>query len=119
MQQRADGLCPAAFSAKRRTQSRAEAKLPVLVDNAAVAAGWAGPPGGVGAAGHCSLQLVDVADEIALTPLEGLLELFELRAPALDAILAEHHVGLELGLALTQLRLALLQLERPLVDCCV
>ena len=59
----------------------------------------------------CALQLVDVADEVALTALEGLLELLQLRPPALDPVLAELDIDLELGLALLQIGLPLPQLE--------
>src|SRR5919197_1649803 len=102
-------LSSRAFRAKRSTSSTAEAQLPQLPD-AAVAAGWAGPPGVV-ARVHRALQLIDVAHEIAFAALERLLELLELGAPALDSILAELDVRLELGLALLQLALPLSQLE--------
>src|SRR5438067_13529576 len=60
-----------------------------LVD-AAVAAGGAGPPGVVrGTTVHDALQLVHVRDEILFAAIERLLELFELRAPALHLVLAQ------------------------------
>src|SRR5262249_9271534 len=85
-----------------------EAKLRELV-NAAVAARRPLPPGVVAGAGPRSLQLVDVADEVALTPLERLLELLELGGPALHLVRAHLHVRLEL-------RLAQLQVAQALVD---
>jgi len=114
------GLCPRTFSAKRRTQSQAKAKLSrgarsALAD-AAVAAGRPRPPGAV-ASGHGALELIDVADEVPLTPVECLLELFELGAPALDAVLAELDVGFELGLALVEIGLEPLQLRHAGIGC--
>src|SRR2546426_10051047 len=69
--------------------------------DAAVAAGRPRPPRVV-AAGHDALQLVDVVDEIALAAVERLLELLELRAPALDAGLAELDIRLELHFPLLE-----------------
>src|SRR6266545_3601589 len=94
----------------------AKAQLSRLLADAAVAAGGARPPSVVMDGRHCALELVDVADEVSLAAVEGLLELLELGAPALDPILAELDVGLELGLALLQLRLTLRQLEHSGVD---
>src|SRR5262249_30309151 len=67
-------------------------------------------------AGHGSLELIDVADEVALAALERLLELLELRPPALHAVFADLYVRLELRLAELQVALALRQLEHPCVD---
>jgi hypothetical protein len=67
-------------------------------------------------AGHRALQLIDVADEVALSAVERLLELLELCPPALDPILAERDVGLELRLADLEFALPLAQLEHPGVD---
>src|SRR5439155_25925688 len=77
--------------------------------DAAVAARRAGPPGIV-AAGHCAQQLVYVVDEIALAPVEVLLELLELRSPPLDAIFPDLHVCLELRFPLHEVALEALQL---------
>ena len=63
------------------------------------------------------MKLVDVADEIAFAPFECLLELFELGAPAVDAVLAELHVCLELGFALVEIGLEPLELCHPRVGC--
>jgi AmiR/NasT family two-component response regulator len=86
---------------------------PLLVAaDAAVAARRPRPPGVVGV-GHRALELIDVADEVTLTPLEGLLHLFELRPPALDAILAKLDVGLEFGLSLVEIALPAAQFQHP------
>src|SRR3954470_16797719 len=116
--QRARGLCPRAFSAKRRTYHRSKRSLERLVD-AAVAARGAGPPGVIRYAGHRALKLVDVAHKIFLAALEGLLELLELGAPALHLVLAQLHVGFELGLTQLELALAFRQLENAGVDDCL
>src|SRR6266480_2931208 len=84
--------------------------------NAAVAARWSLPPGVAARAGHGSLQLIDVAHEVALAPVQRLLELFQLGPPALDPVLAQLHVRVELRLAQLQVALALPQLEDPRVD---
>jgi hypothetical protein len=111
---RVRGLGARTFSAKRRTQLPSESAAFGRLTNAAVAAGWPRPPGAV-ASGHGALELVYVADEVPLTPVECLLELFELGAPALDPVLAELDVGLELGFALLEVGFETLELSRPSV----
>src|SRR5439155_2612944 len=101
---------PARVCAKRSTKNAAKAQLSLRLANAAVAAGGAGPPGVV-TGRHRTLKLVDVADEITLAAVECLLEFLELCAPAFDLVFAVLNVGLELGLALLELRLTLLELD--------
>jgi hypothetical protein len=62
------------------------------------------------AAADRALQLVDVLRELAFTPFELLLQSRQLAPPALDTLLAQHHVRLELGLAGEQFMLPFLQL---------
>ncbi len=59
--------------------------------------------------------MVDVADEVALAAVERLFELFELGAPALDAVFSELDVGLELCFALFEVGLEPLELDHPRV----
>jgi len=59
--------------------------------------------------------LIDVADEVPLAAVEGLLELFQLGAPALDPILPELNVGLELCFAQFQVTLEAPDLRRASV----
>ena len=61
------------------------------------------------------MELVDVADEVPLAPVERLLELLELGAPALDPVLAELDVGFELGFALLEVGFETLQFGCPSV----
>src|SRR5437763_958488 len=95
---RARELSSCAFSAKRSNSPNSESALSLLV-HAAVAARGALPPGFVAGAVHGSLQLIHVAHEVALAPLQRLLELLELPAPALHTVLAQLNVRLELRLA--------------------
>src|SRR4030081_2971501 len=86
-----------------RHEAEAQRSRGALAD-AAVAAGGARPPGAL-ARGHRALELIDVADQVALTPVERLLELLELGTPALDSVFAELDVGFELCFALFEVGL--------------
>src|SRR5438552_10331040 len=69
------------------------------------------PPAGL-ALRQLALELAHVKRQLRLLAVEPLLELGQLGAPALDALLAELDVGLELGLARLERVLALVDVAQ-------
>src|SRR5256885_9021001 len=73
------------------------------------------PPAGL-ALRQLALELADVQRQLRLLAVEPLLELAQLGAPALDALLAELDVGLELRLARLERILALVDVAQTPFD---
>src|SRR2546430_5548649 len=73
------------------------------------------PPAGL-ALRQLALELAHVQRQLSLLAVEPLLELGQLGAPALDALLAELDVGLELGLARLERILALVDVAQASLE---
>src|SRR5439155_24597715 len=73
------------------------------------------PPAGL-ALRQLALELAHVQRQLRLLAVEPLLELGQLGAPALDALLAELDVGLELGLARLERVLALVDVAQASLE---
>src|SRR5256885_16053285 len=73
------------------------------------------PPAGL-ALRQLALEFADVQRQLGLLAVEPLLELGQLGAPALDALLAELDVGLELRLARLECVLALVDVSKASLE---
>src|SRR5438034_2021483 len=73
------------------------------------------PPAGL-ALRQLALELADVQRQLGLLAVEPLLELGQLGAPALDALLAELDVGLELRFARLECVLALVDVAQSALE---